>query len=238
MHKKILPILLLCFVFFFTIISPVKAGDDDYSERLMKALNVSPKAGADGLQQNRELAQLIATISSMKVISTGLGMYNTDHSGKYPSSLKELISSKTMTYIPTGYSKAGHFPFVYISKNGGKEYTLHCKGSNFAQFGIPANYPRYSEKSNSRKLPTIYLKPGVANPPLHKPTAASEVQDQFKEAVYQLPDLLQKRDPKQAKKVRLQLTKAIKSGKLTQDEVETAQKVIKTCNEIEQGRKK
>lgn len=238
MFKKILPILLLYFVFFFTTISPVKAGDDDYNERLMKALNVSPKAGTDGLQQNREIAQLIATISSMKIIATGLEMYTTDHSGKYPSSLNDLISSKTMKYIPTGYSKAGHFPFVYISKNGGKEYTLYCKGSNFSQFGIPANYPRYSQNINSSKLSVIYLKPGVTNPPLQKPTAASEVQDQFKEAVYQLPDLLQKRDPKQAKKVRLQLTKTIKSGKLSQDEVETAQKVIKTCNEIEQGKKK
>lgn len=238
MHKKILPILLLCSFFFFGAISPAKAGEDDYGERLMKALGVSSKAGVDGLQQDREIGQLRMTISTMMNISTALEMFATDHANKYPVSLNEL-SPDYLRNVPKGLSKAGYFPFAYIQKNGGKGYTFHCKGTNYPQFGIPADYPRCSTTpKNKSVISEIYLKPGTLNPPYRKPTETSKARDLFVDAVSQLPDLIQKKDPRQAKDVRLKLTKAIQTGKLDPKEVEMAKKIIEDCKKIEQGKKK
>ncbi len=237
MHRRILPILLLCSFFFFGATSPVKARDDDYGERLMKALSVSPKAGMDGLQQEREIGQLRMTLSTMTNISTALEMFSTDHSGKYPVSLNEL-SPDYIRNVPRGLSKAGNFPFAYRQKNGGKGYAFYCKGTNYAQFGIPADYPRCSNSVKRTGSYEIYLKPGVLNPPYRKPTAESKVRDEYVEIISNMPELLQKKDPKQAKEVRLKMTKLIKSGKLRPQNVKLGNQLIQECLKIEQGKMK
>lgn len=238
MNKKIISVLLLFAVFFIGAVSIAKADDNDYGERLMKALGVSKKNGMEGLQQDKEIGQLRMTISTIMNISTALEMFATDHAGKYPATLDEL-SPDYIRNVPKGLSKAGYFPFVYNQKNGGKDYIFYCKGSNYSQFGIPADYPRcISDSKKKFNNSLIMLKPGVLNPPYRKPTETSKARDLFKEAVTQLPDLIQKKDPKQAKDVRLKLTKAIQSGKLDPKEVDMAKRIIEDCKKIEQGRMK
>ena len=237
MNKKIIPIILFCVLFLSAATSPVKARDDDYGERLMKALNITKKSGMEVFQQDREFGQLRMTISTMINISTALEIFSTDHSGKYPVSLNEL-SPHYIRNVPGGLSKAGNFPFVYRQKNGGKGYAFYCKGTNYAQFGIPADYPRCSNPVKRTGISEIYLKPGVLNPPYRKPTAESRARDEYIEIMSNLPELLQKKDPKQAKEVRLKMTKLIKSGKLRPDEVKMGNRLIETCLKIEQGKMK
>ncbi len=236
MNKKIIPVILFCVLFIYGAISPAKA--DDYGDRLMKALGVSKKPGAEGLQQEREIGQLNMTLCTMTNIATALEMFSTDHSGKYPVSLNEL-SPNYLRNVPKGLSKAGYFPFAYIQKNGGKGYTFHCKGVNYPQFGIPADYPRRSADLNNLSfISETYLKPGVVMPSYREPAKKSKERYLFMKAFSQVPELVQKRDPKQAKDIRLNLTKAIQSGKLSPKEVERAKDLIESCKKIEQEKKK
>ena len=235
MKSKNLFVILLALILSVGAFSQAKAEDDYYSNELLRRLGVKKKSGMEGLKQQKHIGQFLGTISDMKMIRVGLEMYSTDHKMKYPASLKALVPNY-LRRIPTGSSPSGDVQFVYKSKSNGKKYLLYCKGSKYSHLKIPANYPRCSEKDDKFGDSLIYIKPGVKNPSLDKPKKGDKYRKIWQREISRLPELMERRDPKMAKKTRTNLTKCIKSGALSAKEVKLAKDIIKTCREIEQGK--
>ncbi|MCE1248087.1 MAG: hypothetical protein LWY06_15715 [Firmicutes bacterium] len=233
MKRKVLFGCLLALLFSAMFFSPAYAGSE-YAERLMKTLGVSKKAGQEGLEQQRNLGQFMVTLSGIMNINTSLEMYKSDH-GKFPDSLNKLMPSYLKS-IPQGLSSQGNFPFVYEMKSGGKGYVVYCKGANFPDLNVPANFPR--SESGKGDIADVYLKPGVVKPPYdaRKASPDNKAGQELKACLMQFPDLIRKKDPVQAKKLKLQLTSLLSSNQLDDQEKALARNMIKTCEQIESGK--
>ena len=97
----------------------------------------------------RGAGQLTACKSNLKNIGTGLEMYSTDYSGKYPKDLGLLTPNylKTIPDCPAaGYDTYTESYRLEPASDGSDwdVYYVHCSGENHAGSGVPANFPAYN----------------------------------------------------------------------------------------------
>jgi len=200
----------------------------DLAAELAKKLKIKKKSGIEGLEQDREIARLMMSISVLRNFDTALQMYKTDFK-KYPKSLEQLKPEYMVTFPKCRSKKGESLPVYKVTKNG-KEFELYCKGAMFSHLNVPSNYPRYLFDKG------VYLKPGVPAPkrPLSRRKKALML---FSEGMSELPMILQNRDPKKARRARLKLEEALKTGELRPNDIKLAKKLIKEFKKIEKGQK-
>ena len=97
----------------------------------------------------RSGGQLTACKSNLKNIGTGLEMYSTDYSGKYPKDLG-MLTPNYLIDIPecpaAGYDTYTESYRLEPASDGSDwdVYYVHCSGENHASSGVPANFPAYN----------------------------------------------------------------------------------------------
>jgi hypothetical protein len=111
-------------------------------------------AGAAVLVPNfiraRAQGQLTACKSNLKNIGTGLEMYSTDYSGKYPDSMDKLTPNylRTIPECPAAATVTyrAHFGPKAKGNTEGYEdyYYVECAGANHEAVSVPADFPAYN----------------------------------------------------------------------------------------------
>lgn len=101
---------------------------------------------------------ILGCTQSLKGIATGLEMYSSDHGGKYPASLQELVPSylKSIPTCPAAHRDTYSQTWRVAGEEG---FYVHCAGNNHADFGLKANEPTLSARH--------YLGPASMLPRLH-----------------------------------------------------------------------
>lgn len=98
----------------------------------------------------RARGSLTACKSNLKNIGTGLEMYSTDWSGKYPSNLEVLTPKylKTLPECPAAASMTYRVQFgpgqTFNPDNYEDYYYVECHGSNHGVVSVTGNYPSYN----------------------------------------------------------------------------------------------
>ena len=84
---------------------------------------------------------LTACKSNLKNIATALEMYATDHKGRYPAHMAQLIPDY-LKVIPTCPS-AGRdtYSVSYFQRRQPDCFVVYCCGSNHGKSGMPVNFP-------------------------------------------------------------------------------------------------
>lgn len=90
----------------------------------------------------RAKEKLILCRENMRKIGTALEMYSTDHSGHYPTDLKDL-SPEYLKTVPTCPS-AGIDTYTdgYCGLFEPDEYSFYCRGKNHSAAFVLADYPK------------------------------------------------------------------------------------------------
>lgn len=95
----------------------------------------------------RSQGQTTACKSNLKNIATALEMYATDHEGRYPERLAQLIPGNYVKCIPT-CPTAGYDTYSrsYRALEKPDHFALCCTGSFHAKASLAANYPAYTSE--------------------------------------------------------------------------------------------
>ncbi|MCW5872921.1 MAG: hypothetical protein KIS61_37085, partial [Candidatus Eremiobacteraeota bacterium] len=101
---------------------------------------------------------ILGCTQNLKGIATGLEMYASDHSGRYPASLQELVP-KYLQSIPACPAARRDTYSASWRVAGGEGFYMCCAGNNHADFGLKANEPTCSARH--------YLGPASMLPRLH-----------------------------------------------------------------------
>jgi hypothetical protein len=90
--------------------------------------------------------------ANLKSIATSLEMYATDHGGRYPSSLMELVP-KYLPAIPR-CPLSDHDTYLegYSIKSRPDWYLVYCRGDAHAKDGLAADFPRFSSDKGPEPL--------------------------------------------------------------------------------------
>lgn len=118
-------------------------------------------------QYGRTLAQLQATQSNMKNISTAIQMFHMDR-GKVPGRLQELSPEYLKSVLPCIVDNR---PFRYQAR-GQSSYVLSTEGQPFAVLGLPAGYPKLEGTANGD--PVLHVKPNQVAPSRYVRTRGAE----------------------------------------------------------------
>lgn len=102
---------------------------------------------------------ILGCTQSLKGIATGLEMYSSDHGGKYPASLQELVPTylKAIPTCPAAHKDTYSGSWRVAGDEG---FYMFCAGNRHANFGLKANEPTLSARH--------YLGPASMLPRLHK----------------------------------------------------------------------
>jgi len=106
----------------------------------------------------RARGQLTACKSNLKNLATALEMYSSEHKGRYPERLDQLIPGNYLRQIPTCPSRSalwgrslgpGH-DYTYEVTTRPDYFSMCCKGDHANAYrgfeGDPHYYPRYDSK--------------------------------------------------------------------------------------------
>lgn len=238
--KRPMGVLLICgllaFVFLLPGCSPGKApgasgskpaATPDWASRLKQTLNLGEIPYLKRLEFDRKMGLLMQCLSNLKNIGTALEMYNSDNGGLYPQSLDKLVP-QYLNPLPESRSSKGTVRYEYRTEKGGKGYVLICKGDNYSDLNIPADYPRFGYKEQA-----IELQPGSFYKPRRLVINEEEASKLFTEGLKDLALIMESRDPKKARAAREKIQEALDSGKLPPDLQEYAPKIIESYRRIE-----
>jgi len=94
----------------------------------------------------RAQGQYTACTSNLKNIATALEMWSTDHEGRYPTSLSQLVEGdsylRTIPMCPA--AEADTYSRTYRSSAHPDRFTVECSGHNHGALGAGPGYPQYS----------------------------------------------------------------------------------------------
>lgn len=157
--------------------------------------------------------------SNLRSISNAIEMYSTDHHGKYPERLEELVPD----YIPRipqcpAAGKDTYTSSYSLNKDAsGEYYSLFCSGNNHVAAGLGRNFPRFEYK-----LGTVKEKPGL--------TEEDKKRIEQREAMKLLGDAMTASYKKDNKKARIILEKVKKmnvlNDKFTKEQIDILEKRI------------
>ncbi len=160
--------------------------------------------------------------SNLRTISNAIEMYSTDHKGKYPEKLNELVPD----YLPKiprcpSAGKDTYSPSYLLKKEGsGESYNLFCLGSNHTASGLGKDFPRYEYS-----LGTVKEKPGL--------TEDDKKRIKQREAMRLLGDAMTASVKKDNKRVREILEKVKKMNvlddKFTQEQIYILEKKLENA---------
>lgn len=91
---------------------------------------------------------VVRCTQNLKNLATALEMYSTDHSGRYPKELADLIPDGYMRNIPRCQDKD---PYSYKMGSSPDWFVLHCHGANHKKDGCPVNFPQYDSNKGFRR---------------------------------------------------------------------------------------
>ena len=90
----------------------------------------------------RARSELTVCTSNLKNIASGIEMYSTDNSGRYPSSLS-LVAPRYIKKIPfCPVAGSDSYSTSFTSSTAPDTYEIYCDGTFHLGFA-PADYPRY-----------------------------------------------------------------------------------------------
>ena len=93
---------------------------------------------------------LTACKSNLKNIGTGLEMYSTDYSGRYPRNLNQLTPNylKTLPECPQAGYVTYRADFGLSAPHNTEQfedyYFVECTGDTHGSYGYPPNFPAYT----------------------------------------------------------------------------------------------
>ena len=99
----------------------------------------------------RAQGQLTACKSNEKNIATGLEMWASDHKGKYPKQLSDLVGGENGGYlkqIPTcPAAEEDTYSASYKISADGKQFEIYCSGHNHKALDVPPNKPAFNSET-------------------------------------------------------------------------------------------
>lgn len=101
----------------------------------------------------RAQGQLTACKSNLKNEATALEMWSTDHNGRYPSKMSELVPDY-LRYIPEcPAAGADTYSATYQKSEKPDAYTFFCCGSHHQKADVPSNFPQYNSYEGLKSTP-------------------------------------------------------------------------------------
>ena len=96
--------------------------------------------------------------SNLRTISNAIEMYSTDHRGKYPKKIDELVPGylPKIPKCPAAGRDTYSSSYVLKTDNLSESYSLFCSGSHHTAMGLGKDYPAYIYL-----LGTVKQKPGL-----------------------------------------------------------------------------
>ncbi|MBX3170429.1 MAG: hypothetical protein KF760_23690 [Candidatus Eremiobacteraeota bacterium] len=93
--------------------------------------------------RSRTYGQLTACKSNCKNIATALEMYSSDHKGRYPQKLEQLLEGNYLKVIPTCPTARRMTYENYQVSSQPDAFSFACCGLNHSKANLGANLPRY-----------------------------------------------------------------------------------------------
>ena len=81
--------------------------------------------------------------SNLKNIGTAAEMYSTDNSGRYATSLKQLVPGYLPTIPTCPAATTDTYSPAFTSASNPDAYTVVCVGDVHRYAGVPINWPQY-----------------------------------------------------------------------------------------------
>jgi hypothetical protein len=82
--------------------------------------------------------------SNLKNLGTALEMFASDHQGRYPKSLAELVPVYLKSIPPCPGAGRDSYSASYVVRNQPDCYLIYCCGRNHEVSGMQLNYPAYN----------------------------------------------------------------------------------------------
>jgi len=109
------------------------------------------------LLSSRRMGLLLACKGNLKSISSALEYYSSDHAGRYPASLNDLVPDY-LESVPS-CSASGGSPYHYESTVKKSDYTVWCEGRYHLRITGSRGFPQYSSAKGIIERPTVF--PGL-----------------------------------------------------------------------------